>query len=133
MTVTGSRATIRLDKWLWQARFFKTRGLASRMVSSGRVRVNSERATKPACPVGAGDTLTFAQGGAVRVVRIVALGARRGPAAEARALYDDLDPDPPARDPAEPAPRAGGRPSGKARRQFDRDSARWLDPPETAD
>ncbi|MCV2868388.1 RNA-binding S4 domain-containing protein [Defluviimonas sp. WL0002] len=86
-----ANARIRLDKWLWQARFFKSRTLAAGRVCAGAVRVNGERASKPAHPIAAGDVLTFAQGGAVRVVRVLAIGARRGPAAEARLLYDDLD------------------------------------------
>ncbi len=133
MSGAEPRATIRLDKWLWHARFFKTRGLASKLVGDGRVRVNAERTVKPARQVGAGDTLTFAQGSTVRVVRIVALGVRRGPAPEARALYADLRPEPAPRDPGDPAPRSGGRPTGKARRQFDSDRARWLEPPGSAD
>ena len=82
----------RLDKWLWHARFFKTRGLAAGQVSGGHVRVNGTRAAKPAQQVGPGDVLTFAQGTQVRVVRIIASGTRRGPAAEARTLYEDITP-----------------------------------------
>ena len=81
---------IRLDKWLWQARFFKTRGVSAKLVSGGHVRVNSRKVSKPAHAVGPGDVLTFAQARRVRVVRILALGTRRGPAPEARGLYDDL-------------------------------------------
>jgi len=84
--------SIRLDKWLWQARFFKTRTLAARVVAQGRVRRNAERVVKPALAVGPGDTLTFPQGSRIRVVRIRGLGARRGPAAEAETLYEDLAP-----------------------------------------
>jgi ribosome-associated heat shock protein Hsp15 len=84
-------AAIRLDKWLWQARFCKSRALAARMVADGKVRLNAGRVLKPATPVRPGDGLSFAQGGRVRVIRILALGTRRGPAAEARLLYDDLD------------------------------------------
>ncbi|MFN3936331.1 MAG: RNA-binding S4 domain-containing protein [Gemmobacter sp.] len=80
----------RLDKWLWQARFFRTRTVATAAVSDGMVRVNGERAMRPAQAVRAGDTLTFVQGGRVRVVRIVALAVRRGPAAEAATLYRDI-------------------------------------------
>lgn len=83
--------SIRIDKWLWQARFFKTRGLAASAVSSGAVRVNSTRVTKPAAPVRPGDGLSFVQGTRVRVIRVRALGDRRGPAPEARLLYHDLD------------------------------------------
>lgn len=86
------RETIRLDKWLWQARFFKTRGLATRAVQDGMVRLNAVRVVKPAQPIGAGDTLTFAQADCIRVVRCLAAGQRRGPTAEARALYEDLAP-----------------------------------------
>ncbi len=111
-------ASIRLDKWLWYARFFKTRGLASKSVSGGHVRVNGTRAAKPAHSVGPGDTLTFPQGRRIRVVRIVSPGTRRGPAPEAQALYDDLTP--PQETPP-PAPRfdKGGRPTKKDRRRGD--------------
>jgi ribosome-associated heat shock protein Hsp15 len=88
--VSEAAVTIRLDKWLWQARFFKTRGLAARAVSTGDVRVNAVRVLKPATSVAVGDGLTFVQDGRVRVVRVLALGRRRGPALEARLLYDDL-------------------------------------------
>lgn len=93
---------IRLDKWLWQARFCKTRGVAARLVAAGAVRVNAVRVLKPAHPVRVGDGLSFAQGDVVRVLRVRALGARRGPAPEARALYEELAP--PARDVAPPGP-----------------------------
>lgn len=89
MTETG-RETIRLDKWLWHARFFKSRTLASQAVAEGRVRVNGERTDKPARAVGEGDVLTFALGATVRLVRIRAPGTRRGPAPEAQTLFEDL-------------------------------------------
>ncbi len=85
---------IRIDKWLWQARFFKTRSLAAEVVSSGHLRINGAKIAKPGRAVGPGDVLTFRQSGRIRVVRILDNGTRRGPAAEARALYDDLDPAP---------------------------------------
>jgi ribosome-associated heat shock protein Hsp15 len=88
----GGAEKIRIDKWLWQARFFKSRGLAGEVAGSGAVRVNGERIAKPAHGVRAGDVLTFPQAGHIRVVRNLSLGTRRGPAAEAQALYDDLDP-----------------------------------------
>ncbi len=81
---------MRLDKWLWFARFFKTRSLASRMVEDGAIRLNANRVSKPATSVGVGDVLTFAQGRAVRVVRIVALPTGRGPSSEAQQAYADL-------------------------------------------
>lgn len=82
---------IRIDKWLWQARFFKTRSLAAEVVTEGRLRLNGARMGKPGHAVGPGDVLTFPQAGQIRVIRILACGTRRGPAPEARALYDDLD------------------------------------------
>jgi ribosome-associated heat shock protein Hsp15 len=85
-------ARLRLDKWLWQARFFKSRSLAAEVIEDGHVRVNGTRISRPGRDIGAGDTLTFPQGARIRVVRILALGLRRGPAAEAQALYLDLDP-----------------------------------------
>lgn len=96
---------IRLDKWLWQARAFRTRGLAAAAVSAGRVRINGTRSDRPGHAVGPGDVVIFAQGRAVRIWRIRVPGIRRGPAAEAQGLYDDLGADqkavPPAPDGAE--------------------------------
>jgi ribosome-associated heat shock protein Hsp15 len=83
---------LRLDKWLWQARFFKSRGLAAEVIEAGSVRVNGTRVSRPGRDICAGDTLTFPQGRRIRLIRILALGQRRGPATEAQALYDDLDP-----------------------------------------
>jgi ribosome-associated heat shock protein Hsp15 len=80
---------IRLDKWLWQARFFKSRSLSAGMIEAGHVRLNGQRVTKPAQAVGPGDVLTFVQGRVIRVVRILATGTRRGPASEAQGLYRD--------------------------------------------
>ncbi len=108
----ASRATIRLDKWLFHARFLKSRGLAAGLVGEGRLRVNGEATAKPHRPVGAGDVLTFALHGRVRVVRILDVGTRRGPAPEAQALYEDLAPEPghaPDRAAEAPGP-ATGRP-----------------------
>ncbi|OWU69171.1 tRNA synthetase RNA-binding protein [Roseovarius sp. 22II1-1F6A] len=118
----SAAGTIRIDKWLWHARFFKTRTLAARIVSGGKVRVNGTPVSKPARTVGPGDTLTFAQGDDIRVIRILAPGARRGPAPEAQALYEDLDPPQPRsreRPPDNPAYDGKGRPDKRARRNLD--------------
>ena len=80
----------RLDKWLWFARFARTRSLAARLVADGFVRVNGMRADNPAKGVGVGDVVTVAAIHATRAVRVVALGERRGPAPEAQGLYADL-------------------------------------------
>ncbi|MFU8898066.1 heat shock protein Hsp15 [Roseinatronobacter thiooxidans] len=116
--MTGPRPTLRLDKWLWQARFVKSRALASKLVEGPGVRVNANRIAKPAYAVGAGDVLTFAVGERVVVLRILALGTRRGPAPEARALYEDLSPPPPPKDLSRPVPVSGGRPDKRDRRRF---------------
>jgi len=120
---TGEADKIRLDKWLWQARFFKTRGLAAGTIKGGHVRVNGNRAGKPAQTVGAGDVLAFAQGRVIRVVRIIAPGIRRGPAPEAQTLYDDLTPTPEPADEtfvsANPKYEGKGRPTKRDRRMMD--------------
>lgn len=82
---------LRIDKWLWQARFFKSRSLAAAMVEEGHLRINGQPTTKPGREVSTGDTLTFPQGSRIRLIRITALGERRSPAPEAQTLYLDLD------------------------------------------
>ncbi len=111
--------SVRIDKWLFFARFFKTRSLAARIVSDGGVRVNGVRAAKPAATVRAGDTLAFSQGRKTRVVVVRAPGARRGPAAEAELLYEDRSPAPAPSAPAGPRYDRGGRPTKKDRREMD--------------
>ena len=89
----------RVDVWLWRARLCKTRTLAAQLVESGQVRLTragqQTRLDKPARPVKPGDALVFAQAGRLTAVRIAALGVRRGPPVEARALYVSLDDDTP--------------------------------------
>ena len=82
----------RLDKFLWSARFLKSRRLAAALCAAGRIRVSGRVVDKAHTRVRVGDVLTFPLGSRIRVVRILALPARRGPAAEARALYEDLNP-----------------------------------------
>ena len=94
-------AAIRLDKWLWQARFCKTRSLAAARVAEGGFRLNGAHVAKPAQPLRPGDVLTFSLGGRLRVIRVRDLGQRRGPACEAQLLYTDLDAPPPAPGPAD--------------------------------
>ncbi len=78
---------IRIDKWLWHARFAKTRALAQQAATSGLIRLNDARVVKSSAEVKPGDVLTIPRGGQVLVVRIEACGIRRGPAREAQALY----------------------------------------------
>jgi len=81
----------RLDKWLWFARFAKTRTLAAKLVASGFVRVNGQRTDNAAKALAVGDVVTVALARTTLVVRVEALGERRGPAPEARQLYADLN------------------------------------------
>lgn len=81
---------IRLDKWLWQARFAKTRAVAQALAEGGKVRLNSQPCTKPGRALRPGDVLTLRLPGGVSVVELLALGTRRGPPAEAATLYRDL-------------------------------------------
>jgi ribosome-associated heat shock protein Hsp15 len=85
----------RIDVWLWRARFFKTRSLAARIVEDGGVRLTRGGARspvdKPSRTVRCGDVLAFAQGPRWLAVKVEALGQRRGPAPEARALYNVIE------------------------------------------
>ncbi|MDX9999421.1 MAG: RNA-binding S4 domain-containing protein [Phenylobacterium sp.] len=89
-----SEESCRVDVWLWRARFFKTRSLAARFVEDGRVRLTrggtETRLDKPSRSVKVGDGLVFAIGGRLIAVAVEALGERRGPASEARALHSPL-------------------------------------------
>ena len=82
--------TLRLDKFLWFARIVKTRGQAQQLAEEGHLRISGRSIDRAHCPVRIGDVLSFAVHGKVRVLRIEALPARRGPPAEARALYHEL-------------------------------------------
>ncbi|MDQ1080015.1 RNA-binding S4 domain-containing protein [Pseudoroseomonas cervicalis] len=94
MPETEDRDWQRLDKWLWCARVAKTRGECARLVERGRFRLNRQPVEKPHAKLRPGDVLTLALGsaehGRIRIWRILALAGRRGPAPEARALYEDL-------------------------------------------
>lgn len=94
----------RLDKWLWCARVAKTRADCARIVEGGAVRLNRQPVEKAHARLRPGDVLTLALGGpqrgTVRVWRILALAARRGPASEARTLYEDLDKPAPTEEPS---------------------------------
>lgn len=92
--IPGVQPKLRLDKWLFHVRFFKSRDLAADCIDSGHLRLNAQRCTKPGHGVTPGDVLTFPQGNQIRVIRVLALSERRGPAPEAQMLYADLDPPP---------------------------------------
>lgn len=119
-------AAIRVDRWLWFARFFKSRNLAAKLVQARRVRVNKVVIGKASASVKIGDVLTFPQARAIRVVRIEALGNHRGPAPEAATLYADLAPPDPAAERVLRPARVGrreigaGRPTKAERRAINR-------------
>jgi ribosome-associated heat shock protein Hsp15 len=117
----------RIDKWLFFARVLKSRSLAAKLVQSGGVRVNAVKVDQPAATVKPGDGLTISLERRILVYRVLAEGVRRGPAEEARTLYEDLTPPPPPKEErvivAEREPGAG-RPTKRDRRLTDR----WLDP-----
>lgn len=82
----------RLDKWLWFSRLVKTRSLASRLIASGKVRINKVKTVKPAQTIREGDVLTTSFHKTIKVIKVVKLGQRRGPAQEAQELYEDITP-----------------------------------------
>jgi ribosome-associated heat shock protein Hsp15 len=115
--------SVRLDKWLWAARVFKTRGLAAAACDGGKVDVNAQ-AAKPAKALRPGDMVrvTLPQG-RHRALRVARLDDRRGSATVARALFEDLTPPEPPRTRLAPPPRrdaGAGRPTKRERRETDR-------------
>ena len=115
-------ARLRIDKWLWHARFFKSRTLSAKLVASGKLRVNREVVRKSGYTVKPGDVLTFPKGKDIHVIEIVGLGERRGPAAEAQTLYRDLSPPQPKQRTEAVAKRdqGAGRPTKNERRAIER-------------
>ncbi len=112
-----SESSLRLDKWLWHARFCRTRRLAAQLAAGGKVRIAGSAVFKAHHAVKPGDVLTFPLGPHIRTVKVLGLGGRRGPAPEARLLYEDLAPPPPR---APEPPRGGERPTKADRRAIDR-------------
>lgn len=108
---TKAGEEVRIDRWLWAARLFKTRSLASRACGSGHVKING-RSVKAAKPVRSGDRLEVTTPAGLRVLEVLALADKRGPAAVARSLYEDHTP---AVEPAERVPSTGARARGAGR------------------
>ena len=109
---------VRVDKWLWAARMFKTRSQASAACGAGHVKLDGE-SIKAAKTVRPGDHLEVRTPGGLRILEIAALGDRRGPASVARTLYVDHTPAPPPKElvvPVAPRERGAGRPSKRDRR-----------------
>jgi ribosome-associated heat shock protein Hsp15 len=115
--------SIRVDKWLWAARVFKTRSLASTACDGGKVDVNDE-AAKPARKVRAGDLVSVSlPRGRRRILKVMGIGDRRGSAEAAKALFEDLTPPEPPRLRLAPPPRrepGAGRPTKRERRDIER-------------
>lgn len=82
---------IRLDKWLWHARFYKSRSIASQAVKRGKLRINGRKPVRASANVRPGDVLTVVRGTQVMVVALLDIGERRGPASQAQLLYKTLD------------------------------------------
>ncbi|WP_417714852.1 RNA-binding S4 domain-containing protein [Roseibium sp. SCP15] len=115
---------LRIDKWLWYARVTKSRSLAQKLATSGHVRINKDKISSASKTVKEGDVLTIGLERRILVLKVVALGTRRGPYEEARKLYEDLSPPPPPKKDAPPPPpgqrEAGsGRPTKRDRRKLD--------------
>ena len=106
------RGAQRLDKWLWFARVTKSRTMAAGAVTEGKIKVNRAKAEKPSQLVKVGDVVTSRVHRNIRVLRIVALGERRGPAPEAAKLYEDLTP--PSGNALPGAPQLGGGAQGSS-------------------
>lgn len=118
MPKTPIPARMRVDKWLWHARFFKTRTLANKLAAAGNIRINGQKQSRASASIQVGDVLTFPLNAHVRLIEVVALSVRRGPASEAQALYIDRDPPQPKPKSEKPAFRdaGAGRPTKKQRR-----------------
>lgn len=122
-----AEARQRIDKWLFFARAVKSRSLAAKLAVAGRVRINRDKASQASDIVKPGDVLTITLDRRILVWKVLAAGSRRGPAEEARLLYEDMSPTPVAAeagslpDALPPLRQQGsGRPTKKERRQIDR-------------
>ncbi|MDB2538514.1 RNA-binding S4 domain-containing protein [Amylibacter sp.] len=119
----------RIDKWLWQARFVKSRSLSATLIKEGKIRVNGSKISKPSHKVEIGDNLVFSLSEWMRKIEVVKMGVRRGPASEAQELYLDHSEPRPIREkiPENPKYEGKGRPTGKWRRALHSFSNSGLD------
>ena len=116
----------RIDLWLFYTRLVKSRSLAGRLVEAGKLRINKVKVSKPSTVVRKGDVITSMINRDLKVIEVVDLGVRRGPASEAQQLYKDITPiDPPRPKPGlltaktPSRPKGAGRPTKKDRRKYD--------------
>ena len=87
----GKPKKVRIDKWLWWARFFRTRSLSTKIITKGTVRLNSRRIVKPSVEIEVNDVLTFTFGKSVRVIKVLSLGERRVNYEEAQKMYENME------------------------------------------
>ncbi|MBT5074795.1 MAG: RNA-binding S4 domain-containing protein [Kordiimonadaceae bacterium] len=118
-------ATQRIDVWLWHARFYKTRSLATKMVRGGKVRLNGNICKKSSTTVSPSDILTFSRADQILIAKIISIASRRGPAPEAQMLYEDLTPPQEIQKKSQknvtaPRYKGAGRPTKNERRAIDK-------------
>ena len=89
---TSSNLSQRIDKWLWHARFYKTRSIAQKQVATGKIRVDREKISSPSRKVSAGNVLTITRDRDVKIIEILGIADKRGPYSEAQLLYNDMSP-----------------------------------------
>jgi ribosome-associated heat shock protein Hsp15 len=126
VTTAPSASAVRIDKWLWAARFFKTRSAAQKAIEGGKVRLNGDR-TKPAKEIKKGDSLSIAIGASEWQINVLQLSEQRGPAPVARLLYHETDESRARREieasrrrlTVEPATTRKGRPTKRDRRELE--------------
>ncbi|MEP4768865.1 MAG: RNA-binding S4 domain-containing protein [Roseibium sp.] len=122
-TASGS---LRIDKWLWYARVTKSRSLAQKLAIGGHVRINKDKISSASKAVKVGDVLTITLERKILILKIAALGSKRGPYEQARLLYEDMSPPPPPKKDA-PPPAPGQREAGAGRpTKRDRRKIHWF-------
>jgi ribosome-associated heat shock protein Hsp15 len=120
----SNQLTQRIDKWLWHARFFKTRSLAQKQVTTGKIRVDREKISSPSRKIAAGNVLTITREREIKIIEIKGLAEKRGPYSEAQLLYNDLSPPKPEKQAKEQTKesmsriKSEGRPTKHQRKQI---------------
>lgn len=89
---TSNNQSQRIDKWLWHARFYKTRSIAQKQVSTGKIRVDREKISSPSRKVTTGNVLTITRERDIKIIEILGIADKRGPYSEAQLLYNDMSP-----------------------------------------
>lgn len=119
-----SKPSQRVDKWLWHARFFKTRSIAQKQVVTGKIRVDSEKISSPSRKVIPGNVLTITRERDIKIIEILGIADKRGPFSQAQLLYNDLSPPKPEKEKQEQTKesmsriQSEGRPTKHQRKQI---------------